>query len=120
MLGYKHTMAAIEKMRMRFKDKNNHPLYGKKHTQESLLKISKPGALNPMFGQKHTEETKQKISVKLSKTPIGLYDLAGNLIKQCANQVELAREYNVNKTTISRYIESEKAFQGKYIIRKIK
>lgn len=70
MLGYKHTMAAIEKMRMRFKDKSNHPLYGKKHTsprrEATLLKISKPGALNPMFGQNHTEDAKQQISVKLS------------------------------------------------------
>lgn len=120
MLGYKHTMEAIAKMRLRFKNKSNHPWYGQKHTPETLLQIAKPGALNPMFGKNHTDEAKHKISLRLSKTPIGLYDLEGNLIKQYANQVELAREYSVNKTTISRYIKSEKPFKGKYIIRNIK
>jgi NUMOD3 motif len=29
MLGYKHTAEAIEKMKARFVDKTNHPMYGK-------------------------------------------------------------------------------------------
>jgi len=45
-------MEAIEKMKLRFKNKSNHPMYGKKHTDFALNKISKPGNLNPMFGKK--------------------------------------------------------------------
>ena len=68
-------------------------------TKEALLSRlrSKPGI--PMYGKNHTE--KQKISLKLSQSPIGLYDLEGTLIKQYRNQFELAHEYNLNKTTIS-------------------
>jgi group I intron endonuclease len=45
----------------------NHPLYGKHHSEESRIKMSKSqkgkqcGENNPMFGKHHTEETKQKI-----------------------------------------------------------
>lgn len=48
MLGYKHTVEAIEKMKEYYKDPNNHPMYGKNHTKETLSLISKPGKLNPM------------------------------------------------------------------------
>ena len=30
-----------------YKDKNNHPMFGKTHTEEALGLISKPGELNP-------------------------------------------------------------------------
>lgn len=42
LLGYRHTDEAIQKMTERFKDKNNHPMYGKKHSEEILKLISKP------------------------------------------------------------------------------
>lgn len=48
MLGYKHTEEARRKMVEFFKNKNNHPMFGKKHTKEALALISKPGELNPM------------------------------------------------------------------------
>ena len=49
LLGYKHTIEAIEKMQLRYK--SNHPMFGKTHTSFALSKISKPGNLNPMFGK---------------------------------------------------------------------
>lgn len=52
MLGYKHTDEAIQKMIERYKDKTNHPMFGKSHSQKVLELISKPGVLNPMFGKK--------------------------------------------------------------------
>jgi len=33
MLGYKQTKEAIEKMKLRFVDKENHPMFGKNHDQ---------------------------------------------------------------------------------------
>ena len=46
----------------------NNPFYGKKHTEESKIKISNAnklniGELNSFYGKKHTEETKEKMSI---------------------------------------------------------
>jgi hypothetical protein len=35
-LGYKHKKLAIEKMKLRFKIKSYHPMYGKTHTKFAL------------------------------------------------------------------------------------
>nr|AVD96812.1 GIY-YIG homing endonuclease [Ophiostoma novo-ulmi subsp. novo-ulmi] len=48
-----------------------HNNLGYKHTEESKLKISKPGKLNPMYAKSHTLETKNLISIKISKYPLG-------------------------------------------------
>jgi group I intron endonuclease len=58
MLGYKHTKQAIEKMKSRFVNKINHPMFGKTHDKVTLNLISKPGELNPMFGKIHSKSTK--------------------------------------------------------------
>lgn len=120
MLGYKHTAEAIEKMKKRLTDKTNHPMCGKTHTLEAIKAISKPGELNPMCNKTHSSKTKKKkISISLSKTPLGLYNIDNILIKTFVNQVELADDLGVFKTTISKYIKSGKLFQEKYYIRKI-
>lgn len=46
MLGYKHTEDARKKMIEFYKE--NHPMFGKKHSEEALALISKPGKLNPV------------------------------------------------------------------------
>lgn len=48
----------------KYKDPKNHPMFGKKHSEESKKKISISlvGEKNPFFGKRHTEETKNKIS----------------------------------------------------------
>jgi len=51
MLGYKHTKQAIEKMKSRFLNKINHPMFGKSHNKITLSLISKPGKLNPSAGR---------------------------------------------------------------------
>lgn len=55
MLGYKHTEEAFSKMIERYKNKENHPFFGKTHSEEAKQLISKPGKENPMFGIKHSE-----------------------------------------------------------------
>lgn len=119
MLGYKHTKQAIEKMKSRFVNKINHPMFGKTHDKETLSLISKPGLLNPMFGKNHSEYTKNLMSIKKSIRPLGLYDVNFNIIEKYSNQIELANKFNVHKTTISRYIKSGKLFKGKFYIREI-
>jgi len=34
-----------------YKNKTNHPIFGKTHTIKALALISKPRELNPMFGK---------------------------------------------------------------------
>jgi group I intron endonuclease len=119
MLGYKHTKQAIEKMKSRYVNKINHPMFGKTHDKETLSLISKPGLLNPMFGKSHSEYTKNLMSIKKSIRPLGLYDVKFNIIEKYSNQIELANKFNVHKTTISRYIKSGKLFKGKFYIREI-
>lgn len=88
MLGYKHTAKAIAKMKLRLKDKFKHPMFGQKHSADTLQAISKPGKLNPMYGKTHKIESKAQISKAKSNRPLGLYDLENNLIKTFNNQVE--------------------------------
>ena len=104
-----------------YKDKNNHPMFGKTHTKEALALISKPGELNPMFGRKHSEAAKASMSVKKNKYPlgVGMYDLDDNLILKFNNNVELAKHLDISKVTVGKYLNSglvyNKAFRFKPI-----
>ena len=105
MLGYRHTAKAIAKMKLRLKDKSNHPMFGKTHSADALQAISRPGKLNPMLGKTHKIESKSKISKAKSKRPLGLYDLENNLIKTFNNQVELATKFKLHRVSIRRYVK---------------
>ena len=74
-------------MKLRLKNKSNHPMFGKTHTKFALKQISKPGNSNPMFGRKHSMETKLKLSLAKSKISLGLFDIESNLINYFYNQV---------------------------------
>lgn len=52
------------KAKERYKNPKNNPMYGKKHTKESLekMKIKKQGINNPMYGKHLSDESKEKIS----------------------------------------------------------
>jgi group I intron endonuclease len=119
MLGYKHTDEAIQKMIERFKDKNNHPMYGKNHSEEVLKLISKPGALNPMFNKKHSDETKKLMATKKNKylNGVGIYDLEDNLIKTFSNNVELANYLNISKVTVGKYLNNKLVYNNKYLFK---
>lgn len=106
LLGYKHTGEARLKMIEYYKDKNNHPMFGKAHSKEALALISKPGVLNPMFGKNHSEATRAAMSEKKNKYPlgVGIYDLEGNLIIKFKNNVELAKYLNISKVTVGKYL----------------
>jgi len=81
MLGYKHTKQTIEKMKSRFVNKVNHPMFGKTHNKITLSLKSKPGNLNPIFGEIHSENKKNLMSIKKSIRSLGLYDKKFNIIK---------------------------------------
>lgn len=108
LLGYKHTNEAKLKMKKFYENKNNHPMFGKNHSEEALVLISKPGKLNPMYGKKHNDFTKVIMALKKNKHPlgIGIYDLNDNLISKFKNNVELAKHLNISKVTVGRYLKS--------------
>lgn len=89
MSGLKHTEEAIAKMKKRFIDPNNHPMFGKTHSQESKILISKQGELNPMFGRKHLESSNLLISNKIRK-PVTLYDINNIYILTFKSNVQLS------------------------------
>lgn len=111
-----------------YKDKNNHPMFGKTHTEEALGLISKPGELNPMFGKKHSEATKASMSEKKNKYPfppaavppgsrsegVGIYDLDDNLIFKFNNNVELAQHLDISKVTVGKYLNSGLVYNKTY------
>ena len=119
--GYKHTGEAKSKMIKRYENKENHPMYGKSHTEEALALISKPGELNPMFGRKHSEVTKDNISSKLSKYPlgVGIYDLDNNLIAQFRNNVELAKYLDISRVTVGKSLNSGGIYNKLYYFKAI-
>ena len=116
MLGYKHTEEAISKMIKHYENKDNHPMYGKTHTEESLSLISKPGELNPMFGKVHSESTKKIMSEKKNKYPlgVGIFDLDGNLKWKFKNNVELAEHLNISKVTVGKYLNNGLVYNKLY------
>jgi group I intron endonuclease len=117
--GYKHTETAKQKMVERFKDKTNHPFWGKHHDERSKSLISKPGLLNPMFGKTHLEKTKELIRSKSVKyaNGVGIYGLDNNMIKRFDYASDLAIYLNVSKVTVSKYINKGLVFQGKYYLK---
>lgn len=119
MKGYIHTLEARAKMRSRFVIKSNHPMYGKKHRPDSLLLMAKSGKLNSMWGKQQTASTKLLISDKMSKFVVSLYDKDYTLIQSFKNNVELATFLGINKTTVGRYIKSQKLFNGLYYFNKV-
>lgn len=94
---------------------------GYKHTEETKLKISKPGKLNPMFGQSHSEESRVKMSKRKNKYPlgVGIFDLEGNLILKFNNNVELAKYLNISKVTVGKYLNSNIVYNNIYYFRAI-
>nr|ABU24266.1 GIY-YIG endonuclease [Hypocreales sp. IMI 338019R] len=119
--GYKHTDEAIPKMIERFKDKNNHPMFGKTHSEEVLRLISKPGDLNPMFGKTHTDKAKKLMSIKKNKyiNGVGIFDLNGNLIKKFNNNIELGNYLNISKVTVGKYLNNNLIYKDSYIFKPI-
>jgi group I intron endonuclease len=121
-LGYKHTEDSILKMKQRLKDKTNHPMYGKKHSIKTKNLVSKKAKaqLNPMYNRQHTKTTKKILSLCKSKYIVQLYDINVKLLLTFNNNVELANYLSINKSTVGKYIKSQKLFQNKYYFKREK
>jgi hypothetical protein len=91
------------------------------HTDETKLKISKPGKLNPMYGKSHSEEAKAIMRERRNKYPLGggLFNLEGNLISKFKNNVELAKHLNISKVTVGKYLTSNIIYNNFYYFKPI-
>jgi group I intron endonuclease len=111
----KHTKETIEKIVEKTKIwrlNNDHPMKGKKHSEESK-KLMKESALKRTdipfgeshwnFGMKHKESTKEKMSIKQSLGNNGfakqVIDLNTNIIYSCINEAKLV--YNISHSFVS-------------------
>lgn len=88
---------------------------GYRHTNEALEKMSqaKRGNNHPNFGKNHSQETRQKMSEAQGAT-IFIYDLQGQLIKPFSSSRAAAKYLNCSDPTIMRYARSGKVFKNKY------
>lgn len=64
LLGYKHKRAGALKMKKFYENKNNHPMFGKNHSEEALALISKPGKLNSTSRERRYDQTKMIMAKK--------------------------------------------------------
>ena len=83
-----------ESAKRRYRNEKN-PMYGKHHTEETKLKISK---INK--GRKLTEKNKAKLIAVISK-PVLQYDLNGNFIKEWSSSREVDKELGFNSRVIN-------------------
>lgn len=110
-IGYKHTeeskilMSELAKLRS--------------HTVETKSKIKNAlsGSKNPFFGKKHTEESILKI-IQNKSTVIFLYNEYKELIYIFDSVAELSRLVNANQSTINRFIKTGDLFRGSWYITK--
>lgn len=84
----------------RYKDKTKNPMYGKKHSETSLKKMSqkKVGKNNPMYGKHLSEESKQKqkeTRIKNGTNTGHIWTLEERQVKSI-QQKELCKKY-INK-----------------------
>jgi len=100
--GKHHSKETKKKMSETRKGKN-HPFYGKHHSTETREKISKTN-----MGKKHSIETKKKMSgensgnAKLNFKKV--QEIRIKYITKKYTYTKLAKEYNVNRRTISRVV----------------
>ena len=73
---------------------------------------------HPMYGKNHSEVTKLKIQDIKSRFIVSLYDINNILLKTFKNNVELANYLGITKSTVGRYIKYQKLFKGLYYFNK--
>ena len=118
----------------------NHPMYGRKHSEKSKQKMSEThkgknhseewkqkmseahkGENNPMYGNHHSEESKQKMSeaVKGKNHPrakrVAQYDLNGNIIKIWDYAKQAEEELGINHCNISMCCKCKRKSAGGFI-----
>ena len=86
-------------------------MFGKDKSPEFVEQMyrDKTGSNNPMFGKKHTPQTLAKL-----KKPVWVYDNSSKeLIKMYDGSMQLKKEMKMGYDTLKKYLDSNKSFKGK-------
>jgi len=104
---------------------DNHPMYERKHTKESIAKMSeaqrninRTGENHPrgMLGRTHSVETLAKMSIAKGTT-IYVYSSDKSLLINTFFSLSKAGEfYKAGKNTILKYAKNGKLFRGHWIL----
>jgi len=109
--GYKHTKKTIENMSLTRKGVN-HPLYGKKHSVESLIRMKEA-----QLGKTTSEETRKKMSITKGGSLIYLYSVEEITLLRTFVSSYLAADYlKCSDTTVMKYAKSNYIFKDQYIL----
>jgi group I intron endonuclease len=124
--GYKFSEESRKEKSLNMMGDKNH-FYGKKHTNESIIKISsvdRSGSNNSMYGKNHKDESKKKMSIlKVGKyigesnpraRKIYQYDIDNNLIKVWDYAKECADYYGISRGNISACAKNNSQESSKY------
>lgn len=108
--GNKHNLGKKHSEETRFKIGAAHK--GKTVSKETRTKIreSNKGENHPMYGKKHPEETKAKMS-----KPVLQYDIKGNIISEYYGSREAERQTGIAHEYISRCCKGKRKSAGGYI-----
>ncbi|MEN6294125.1 MAG: NUMOD3 domain-containing DNA-binding protein, partial [Methanobacterium sp.] len=103
MYGKKHSEESRKKM-SRPNNGDNNGMFGKTHSEESRKKISEKlsGDKNPMYGKKHSEESRKKMSENAKKrnnSPTSKKVKVGELLFNSAS--EAAKHFNISNSLAS-------------------
>ena len=132
LIGYKHSVEALQKISEAHRGKTVSEVtkkkisdalkgegsyfYGKTHTEETLKKMSEAHK-----GRTHSEETKTKISeAKISEgkgMTVEVLDIETNEKKEYISIRQAAKDLNTYAMTLSRCIKNKKAYLNRYKIK---
>jgi len=115
LLGFQHSNTTLVKFQ-KAKGKGNNPMFGKFHSEETILKMS-----TIKKGKSRSKETKLKIGLTNSKK-IYLFvndhvsDSQKTLFKSFDNYTEAANYLNCSKRNLSRYVDKNKPLNKKWFL----
>ena|SRR5690606_32130189 len=97
-------------------------MYGKTHSEETKRLMSEArlgkyaGSNNPFYGKSHTAETIVKLSKKVYVYTINFATNELTMYKCFNSYTETATYFNCVNRTISNYIDKNKLFKNQYLL----
>jgi group I intron endonuclease len=113
-LGFNHSEGTKLKLSEMNKGEN-HPMFGRNHSPETLALISKNHA-RPWLGKSVSAETKDKISKSLYKKVFVYSNSSSILVYEFGSHLEAAKHFNCSSMTISRYVKNDYIFKKQWIL----
>ena len=117
-LGSKHSLETKSIMSVRQKGINN-PFFGKRHSDETRMKISESLRSSIVFKNSFklkpkfkTDETKLKMSLRTRGVKVKVFDSENKLIKEFPTMISVALHFNISSRTVGRYLDKNTSYNG--------